>query len=114
MRDHMESFQREEAFGRLAGEILQHKPEFRFRALTEALRAIAPEFAASLFVRRPCRRKLCYVGCTWSPSEPASDDAFFKLGEIYIATSFNGGTYEIEGYVGRIVGCAYFEYVDDA
>lgn len=73
--------------------------------------AIAPAYANALFVRRPCRRTLRYLGYTWDDSTPPADDDFFKLGGIYVATSFNGGTYEIEGYQGEVIGCAYFELV---
>jgi hypothetical protein len=111
--DHMEGFSREAAFSCLLAELLDRDPNMRAAALYRALSQIAPEFTEELFARRRCRREVRYIGCTWDPDAPPTDDEYFKLGEKYIALSFNGGTYEIQGYSGELIGCAYFQLISD-
>lgn len=58
------------------------------------------------FRRRPCRRRLRYVGI---PNHP--DPAQFILGSIYHSVDFNGGTYTIEG--DGLMGAAFFEWLKE-
>jgi hypothetical protein len=69
-----------------------------------------PLESATIFRRKPCRRNLCYIGCTWCPEENKDNDPFFKIGKVYESTTFNGGTYTINGYE-QCIGYAYFEIV---
>jgi len=73
------------------------------------------------FERRPCRRRLQYIGYDGWP-EPtrsemnAEEHGYFVPGEIYQSYDFNGSTYSIEGYTdvgGKVIGYAYFNWVDD-
>jgi len=56
---------------------------------------------------RTCKRQLRYLGCHWYPEEEKGHP-FFKVGQLYASKTFNGATYTINDYDGRI-GCAYFE-----
>lgn len=60
--------------------------------------------------RRPCIRKLRYLGCYCDPEEK-EPECFFKIGQIYTSSTFNSATYSIEGY-DDLIGCAYFEIVE--
>lgn len=110
--DHMEDFERENSFRDISSEISKYCPA-RPQPLRIALEKIAPTFVAGLFDRRDCLRTLRYIGCTWCPEMPPNDDEFFKLGQIYVGTSFNGATYVIEGYGERPIGSAYFEWIKE-
>jgi hypothetical protein len=51
---------------------------------------------------------------TWCPEiESPTDHEYFKLGQIYMSSTFNGATYTFEGYENceNRIGCAYFEWV---
>ena len=71
--------------------------------------------------RRPCRRTLRYIGFDGWPEPTRSEmnakgHGNFVRGEIYHSCDFNGATYSIEGYTdagGKVIGCAYFKWVDD-
>jgi hypothetical protein len=73
------------------------------------------------FERRPCRRKLQYIGYDGWPEPTRSEmnaegHGYFVPGEIYHSYDFNGSTYSIEGYTdvgGKVIGYAYFNWVDD-
>ena len=73
------------------------------------------------FERRPCRRRLQYIGYGGWPEPTRSEmnaegHGYFVPGEIYQSCDFNGSTYSIEGYtdvVGKVIGYAYFKWVDD-
>lgn len=110
--DHMKGFEKEEAFRQLFCHIRQYYPDLRFGLLRSAIATIAPTFNEKLHERKPCHRILRYVGCTWCPEGP-QDDEFLKLGQTYVGTSFNGGTYTIKGYDDRPIGSAYFELVKE-
>lgn len=112
INEHSNGFDKEEAFSHLFVEIRKYSPELKFSALRNALESIAPAFVASLYERKSCLRNLKYVGCTWDADTDPSDDGFFRLGQIYVATSFNGSTYTIDGYE-EVIGCAYFEWIAD-
>lgn len=76
-----------------------------------------PIMNRTVYNRRPCRRKLRYLGRYWAP-EIEDDESYFKVGEIYSSKTFNSGTYTIEGYAtedgDKLIGYGYFEIVDSA
>ena len=94
-----------------------------FMAFKASLRAFNPELCENAFERRQCRRTLRYIGYSVVPEIQVGKNVdpdnvkFFVPGNIYFSTSFNGSTYEIEGYSdiegGRIIGCNYFDWVKD-
>lgn len=110
---HMESFEKEMAFGNIFLEINQHFPELNASWLGHALEEIAPNFAAGLFERRACKRQLKYIGLAWDDEIPQDNDEYFRLGEVYTSLTFNGGSYSISGYGDRLRGCAYFEWLKE-
>lgn len=112
--DHMEGFDAEASFNIIFMEIRKHCPELKFGAIKSALATIAPDFVAGLFESRPCNRKLRYIGTTWCPEiEQPTDGEYFKLGQVYVSSTFNGATYTFEGYENgeNRIGYAYFEWV---
>ncbi len=111
--DHMEGFEKENAFNQLFREIRKLSPELGFEELEAAISNVAPSFVDSLFMRKKCIRRLRYIGCTWCSNAASADNQDFILGETYCGTSFNGGTYTIEGHSKGVIGCAYFEWLKD-
>lgn len=115
MCDHMEGFEREDMFKKIFHDIRKYCPDLKYGQLISAIMKVAPSYIAAMGERRGCIRKLRYIGCTWCPETPpaADDEEFFKLGQIYVSTSFNGATYTIEAYGERPIGCAYFEWIKE-
>ena len=112
--DHVEGFDAEMSFHIICMEIRKHCPDLKFGVIKAAIATIAPDFVASLYKSRPCNRQLRYIGTTWCPEiEPPTDHEYFKLGQLYRSSTFNGATYTFDGYGDgeRRIGCAYFEWV---
>lgn len=109
--DHMEGFDKEVAFDRIFFEIEKYCPDLRRSQLRTGLASIAPAFVDGLYERRVCLRTLRYVGCTWDSESEPGDDEFFKVGQTYVGTTFNGGTYTIDGYGDALIGFAYFDWI---
>jgi hypothetical protein len=93
------------------GDIRENHPDIKYRQLYEAIEKIAPDYIAAAHARRKCLRTLRYIGCTWNEGEPPVDDEFFKLGQVYVSSTFNGATYTIDDHGERPIGCAYFEWL---
>lgn len=111
--DHMEGFELNKNYKEVFGDISEYYPGFKYRQLYEAIEKIAPDYIAAAHVMKDCRRNLRYIGRTWNEDELPADDEFFKLGKMYVGTSFNGATYTVEGYGERPIGCAYFDWVKE-
>ena len=109
--DHMEGFELKVRYLKILGDILEFNPNVTYHQLYSAIEAIAPDYIAAAHARRKCHRTLRYIGCTWNEDEPPVDDEFFKLGQVYVSSTFNGGTYTIDEYGERPIGCAYFEWL---
>lgn len=112
--DHMEGFEKEARFEELFFEIREYCPDLKWGQLIRAIEKVAPAYIAERGKRRDCIRKLRYIGnAGWPEIPPADDDEFFKLGQIYVSSTFNGATYGIEGYGEEVRGCAYFEWIKE-
>lgn len=111
--DHMEGFEKEANFSQMCSDLRGHNPETRFSTIHQAIAQVAPSYIDALHKRRACIRKLKFLGCTWCHETPPTDDEFFKLGQIYVSTSFNGATYTIEGYGDTPIGYTYFEWLKE-
>lgn len=85
--DHMEDFEIEKNFSQMCADLMEYHPELRFSAIHHALAQIAPSYINALHERKCCIRKLKFIGCTWCPETPPTDDKFFKLGQMYVGTS---------------------------
>lgn len=92
--DQMEGFYAENSFNTIFTEIRKHCPDLKFGAIKSVLATVAPDFEAGLFESRPCNRRLRYIGMTRCPEiEPPTDHEYFKLGQNYASSIFNGATY---------------------
>lgn len=108
---HMKGFEKENTFRELFGDIHEYYPDLKWQQLISAIEKIAPLYSEALGARRPCIRKLRYIGRTWCPETPPTSDDFFKLGQVCESATFNGATYTIEEYGERPIGFAYFEWL---
>lgn len=111
--DHCEGFEKEEKFRGILAQALCDCPVLKASTVKRIIAHVAPEFVEGLFDIRPCVCKLKHIGHTWIEDESFHDNGpneFFKVGEVYESIDFNGGTYTIKGYEGR-VGAAYFERI---
>lgn len=93
---------------------------YQWADFMEVARLVNPELCDGVFERRPCIRRLRYIGYDNWPEPIRSElnaDAhtYFIHGEIYYSTDFNGATYSIKGYSdsGKVIGCSYFEWITD-
>lgn len=109
--DHTEGFELNQNYKTVFRDICEYYPDFKYGQLYEAIENIAPDYIAAAHARRKCHRTLRYIGCTWNEDEPPVDDEFFKLGQVYVSSTFNGATYTIDEYGERPIGCAYFEWL---
>ena len=107
--DHSRGFEKEKRLHELHAEVSNLL--YQWRDFWEVAKVLNPELCECAFERRPCRRALRYLGCTWADDVP-DEDVFFKRGMIYYSIDFNGATYTIEGR-GRIIGYAYFEVLQE-
>ena len=107
---HMIGFEKEILFQQARIECQTVHDNFKAKTLKTALQIIYPEFMENLFSTRPCVRKLKFIGHDNQGEDAPFDDfdPFFEYGKVYESIDFNGGTYRIKGYDGRI-GAGYFE-----
>lgn len=114
--EQIEHCEKEDNFNQLFSDIREYYPNFKYGQLRSAIEKVAPAYISALRERKKrkeCIRKLRYIGYAgWPEILPiADDDEFFRLGQIYESTTFNGATYTIKGYGEGLIGCAYFERV---
>jgi len=108
-KDHTEGFEKEEKFSEIFYLARKDNPRLHADTVKMIISHFAPDFLEGLFVRRPCVRKLKYVGYGCNLGHE-----FFEIGKIYESVDFDGATYTIKGYGDgkRRIGSAYFEWVD--
>lgn len=109
---HMVGFEKENIFNEFHSAIWQCDKNVDFDTLMSAVAKISPDFSEGLFERRQCCRKLRYAGNTWLPEIVHDEHEFFRIGQIYWSTSFDGSAYIVEGYE-HPVGYAFFELLDE-
>jgi hypothetical protein len=87
--------------------------DLKWATFRQIISKMCPQSAAGLFARRPCQRKLKYIGDRDFEEPVSQEHGFFKVGQIYQSLTFNGSTYTIEGYQGgeKPIGCAYFDRI---
>ncbi|QXE87356.1 ATP-binding protein [Geomonas nitrogeniifigens] len=113
---HQEGFEKEERLDEAYTKVAEFGGDLReYRKFKEVAAILNPELCNGAFTKRPCRRKLRYIGEDNFPEverlEKISDASdFFVYGAIYYSVDFNGATYAIEGYPRRI-GRVYFEWL---
>lgn len=108
--DHFEGFEKEALFHKILSSALDDCPALKAFTVKNIISHVKPDFLKDLFERKPCQRKLKYIGSVCNVTDCSHKEDFFKQGEIYESVDFNGGTYTIKGYDRRI-GCAYFERI---
>src|ERR1039458_1901918 len=109
IENHMEKFEKEEKIKLLWNEVKETGLLYYWKDFETVAGILIPEIIDGAFERRPCRRKLRYLG---------EDDPSLVKGNIYHSIDFNGATYTLEGIEGysdgeKIIGCAYFEWIKD-
>lgn len=106
---HMIGFEKEALFSQARIECQKVHDNFKAKTLKEALQIICPEFLENLFAIRSCSRNLKFVGRDQREEcvQVGGFDPFFEYGKVYKSIDFNGGSYQIKGYEGRI-GCGFF------
>jgi len=111
--DHMIGFERERKFKMIFQQAYRDCPVLKTKIVHKIIAHVAPDFVEGLFEKKSCVRKLRHIGCECvEPDCPHDEHIFFKIGEVYESIDFNGGTYAIKGYEGRI-GSSYFEWISE-
>jgi ankyrin repeat protein len=113
MDDHDEGFEKEAYFRTVSARARKDCPVLMNRTVKHIIAHFAPEFLKGLFERRPCVRKLRYVGCGCAEQPCPHGNPDFVQGQVYESIDFNGGTYTVRLPDGNTSGCgsAYFEVV---
>jgi hypothetical protein len=93
---------------------------YQWADFKDVAKLINPELCEGVYKRRPCKRKLRYIGYDNWPETIRYEmiqnpEKYFVHGEIYNSTEFNGATYSIQGYseTGKVIGCAYFKWLKE-
>ena len=108
--DHMIGFEKESALAAMHGHPLVSSRIYRRDDFMAVARIVNPELCIGAFERRPCVRKLRYIGQGIFERDINGRKQHYIYGEIYNSVDFNGATYLIKE-TGRIIGMAYFEVV---
>jgi hypothetical protein len=108
--EHNEEFERERLFHAALGEAMRQCPHISAGTVETIIGLVAPEFLEGLFERRPCARKLRYLGRWWTGDWDGLPPAL-EVGRVYESVDFNGATYtvRVDGQRTRQMGRAYFE-----
>lgn len=120
--NHEEGFKKEEKLRDIHSAVTEiNEHLYQWRDFMSVAELINPELCAGAYERRPCRRKLRYIGGDKWPEPQRSEinaegDPHFVHGGIYYSVDFNGATYSIEGYRSdtdkpRFIGLVYFEWL---
>ncbi|QOX78234.1 hypothetical protein FY034_04545 [Trichlorobacter lovleyi] len=94
-----EDFENEASLMELHTQVMDYL--YKWKDFMAVARIIRPDLCANVFERRPCRRKLEYIG---------DHHNFFVKDNIYKSTTFNGATYTFEGYE-RATGYTHFRHI---
>jgi hypothetical protein len=112
---HMHGFEKEHALQLLFCNPAVRKHFTKWQDFMAVTRKINPELCERAFERKPCKRKLRYIGYD-NFSEVTEAEKTEKeglvYGNIYESVDFDGATYTIRE-TGTVIGMAYFEVVCD-
>lgn len=111
---HYKGFEKERQFHIILGLALRDCPILQARTVKAIIGHVATDFLEGLFERRPCVRKLKYIGCGCEESVCPHGAGFFKIGKVYESIDFTGATYTIKGYKNDMarIGSRHFEWID--
>jgi len=107
---HSFGFENERLFNVIFVQARKDCPTLMARTVRRIIAQVNPSFVDGLFRISPCVRWLKYIGCGCEEEMCSHGPSFFKVDEIYESIDFNGATYGIKGYEGRL-GLAYFEWI---
>lgn len=110
---HMEGYEKENALREMHGNPEVSERLYKWKDFMAVVQVVNPDLCEGAFKRRPCKRKLRFIGNdnfeepfrSEEPTEP------YIYGNIYYSIDFNGATYTIKE-TGAVIGAAYFEVVD--
>ena len=121
--DHQEGFEKEVKLQEIHTAVIETTEHlYQLRDFMAVAKLINPELCAGAYERRPCRRKLRYIGGDNWPEPQRSEinaegDPHLVYGGIYYSVDFNGATYSIEGYTSngkpKFIGFMHFEWLKD-
>lgn len=99
---HEKGFEREATLMSLHSQVTEYL--YKWKDFMTVARILNPELSANAFDRKPCKRKLLYIGDLHD---------FFIKDKVYESITFNGATYTIEGYEdgASTIGCAHFQQI---
>lgn len=102
MDRHYESFEKEAKLMRLHSQVISYL--YKWKDFMAVARALNPDLCTDAFERKPCKRRLTYIG---------EAHEFFINGNVYDSLTFNGATYTIDGYGNgeSTIGCVHFQRV---
>lgn len=110
--DHMNGFEKESTLAAMHGHPQVFPRLYMREDFMKVARILNPELCLGAFERRPCTRKLRFIG-----GENVEDQSIFNsiirpyfYSKIYHSVDFNGATYTIRE-TGLKIGMAYFEVV---
>lgn len=119
MRDHMEGFKKGVLYREVISKVREKCPNLKFRDFRPVVEMLNPSLLEELFLRKPCVRKLKYIGYSNFPDLPeegnkeADSKSEFIRRNVYMSKDFNGGTYTINvGGSDIVIGSSYFEWID--
>lgn len=110
---HMEGFEKEQALIEMRGHPEVKARLYKWKDFMAVAKVINPSLCEGAFKRRPCERKLRFIGFDNFEEPFRSEETVesYIYGNIYHSIDFNGGTYTIKE-TGDWIGSAFFEVVD--
>jgi hypothetical protein len=109
---HMEGFEKEDKLKKMHSNLDIRNRLYKWHDFMTVARVLNPELCEGAFERRPCHRKLRYIGYDnfEEPAKSNKDNKSYVYGNTYNSIDFNGATYTIRE-TGKLMGCAYFEVI---
>lgn len=110
---HMEGYEKEDALNEMHRNPEVRERLYKWKDFMAVVKVVNPSLCEGAFQRRPCERKLRYIGNDnfEEPFRSEKPTGPYIYGNIYNSIDFNGGTYTIKE-TGDVIGAAYFEVVD--
>ena len=110
---HMKGFEKEETLREMWGHPEVRQRLYKWKDFLAVAKVLVPHLREGAFERRPCKRKLRYIGYEnfEEPARSEEKNEGYIYGNIYHSIDFNGATYTIKE-TGDVIGLAYFDVVD--
>ena len=113
LNKHMDGYEKEDALKEMWKCPNVRRLLYKWKDFMAVAGVLNPSLCEVAFNRRPCARKLRYIGHDHFDEPFRSDKPTgpFIYGNIYHSIDFNGATYTIKE-TGDCIGAAYFEVVN--